>query len=290
MPATATTSALPPGLYGELVKLSQQGKLSGVPPQILDAIFQAEGSNTSGAINSQGAGGYYGLVQGSTYTFGNNSYPITQTNLSGTSTPDFRLQSQAAGAAFASYLAASNGNVYQAENEYQTGDPNKASDGSLTVFPARGIPQTLSGWSPAQLDQGQAVEGSTIGNNAVTKAVGSASKAVSSAVTSVLPTSWETKLKGGLLMAAGAVGILVGLGLLFKAEMTKALLGGLLPTTSRPSSSGSSSSGSSSSSPSSEDQSVRLDAAFAEGFNRGQRELQGSRRSVPARGEGPEDF
>lgn len=96
-----------------LDQLASQGKLSGVNPQYLAIIAQEEsGYEQAGAgVNPQGYGGYFGL---STQT-------APTSVLYSQSQQSFITQAEDAAAIFASGLNASGGNVYGAENYYQTG-------------------------------------------------------------------------------------------------------------------------------------------------------------------------
>ncbi len=96
-----------------LEQLGSQGKLSGVNPQYLAIIAQEEsGYEQAGAgINPQNYGGYFGL---STQT-------APPSVLMSQSQQSFITQAIDAAKIFAAGLKASGGNVYGAENYYQTG-------------------------------------------------------------------------------------------------------------------------------------------------------------------------
>ncbi len=96
-----------------LEQLGSQGQLSGVNPQYLAIIAQEEsGYEQAGAgINSSNYGGYFGL---STQT-------APPSVLMSQSQQSFVTQAVDAAKIFAAGLKASGGNVYGAENYYQTG-------------------------------------------------------------------------------------------------------------------------------------------------------------------------
>lgn len=132
-PATDFTGAYPSGLPAqyqqELEALSQANKLSGLPPQILAYIMQAESgpSYEGGGWNGK-AGGWFGLEPG--------DGGITQAEI--TSQTTFDQQAQIAASIYATGLSKAAGNPIEAENYYQTGVLTTAANGAK-IFEQYGL-------------------------------------------------------------------------------------------------------------------------------------------------------
>lgn len=114
--------------------LGSQNMLSGVPPEVLAAIVEAESSGHGGGINSSNYGGFFGL------SVGQAGSPL----LSDPSQASFTKQAQLAAADFSSYLKRTGGNIYQAESIYQTGYPTGTGEG-VAIMQELGIPSTITG-------------------------------------------------------------------------------------------------------------------------------------------------
>ena len=115
--SAANWAPIPAWEQATLKQLSAQGKLSGVPPEYLAAIAQAESNGIGGGINSSNYGGFFGLAPNTAYPNGS----LTMAQLLGTDKASFSAQAETAAAAYASYLKAANGNAYAAEMHYQGG-------------------------------------------------------------------------------------------------------------------------------------------------------------------------
>lgn len=121
----------------QLIQLSQQGLLSGIPPQIIAYIQQAESSfgyNAGGVINPQGYGGYFGLAKSKKYPAGSTSPDL----LHCISPTCYAQQAIIAASAFASYLPSAQGDFIGAENIYQTGKQTGSGNGA-GIFEQYGI-------------------------------------------------------------------------------------------------------------------------------------------------------
>ncbi len=145
----ATINAqIPAWEIAALQQLAANNQLSGVPPDVLAAIVQAESSGQGGSINSAGYGGWFGLGQNSTYPTGASSAGL----LSDPSQASFEAQAQLAAGEFASLLQAANGDVYTAEGYYQQGQggytPGQITEG-IRVMQQLGVAQTVNGAAPA---------------------------------------------------------------------------------------------------------------------------------------------
>ena len=117
----------------QLNQLSNQGMLSGINPLVLAGIAQNESGfeNAGAGINSSGYGGFYGLGQHSTYSFGGSSYTETPTLLMDSSMASFDQQSEASAAEVASLLQKT-GSLQAALAAYTGGVPNNG-DYTLAV-------------------------------------------------------------------------------------------------------------------------------------------------------------
>jgi len=264
--ASSSTYGAPPALYNQLVQLQAQNKLSGLPASLIAAIGTAEHNWSQGlAVNSSNAGGYFGLVVGSPYYLPGSSTPITFTKAQLIDPSTFAQQAQVAAGDFSYILNSTSGNIYTAENIYQTGNADgKTSSGAQAsgagIFQSLGVPQTLTGnWSPSNLDQGQA---NPLGyTDLLTGGTGSTCQqggGWSIAGNTILSSCQLQELKGGALMLGGIIVFIVGVVLLVRGEATKALVSGLIP---KGAASAAPSAPSTPSAPS-EDQ---LDAAYSEG-------------------------
>lgn len=125
-----------------LNSLAQQGQLSGVPPQVLASIVQAESSGKGGGINSAGYGGYFGLSPNTAY--GPTKLSVSNATLQSTTPQAFAQQAIVAAAAFANLLHNAKGNVYAAEAAYQTGSYSAGVTNGVKVFQGNGVPSSLS--------------------------------------------------------------------------------------------------------------------------------------------------
>lgn len=139
---------IPTWEQADLGQLGAAGELSGVSPQILAAIDQAESSGQGGGINTSGYGGFFGLGAGQSYPAGTPSSAL----LSDPSQQSFDSQAVLASSEFASLLQRTGGDVYAAESAYQGG----SSEGT-SVFASLGVPTTNTpnastagvSWNPA---------------------------------------------------------------------------------------------------------------------------------------------
>lgn len=133
---------MPPGMAGELAQLANQNLLSGVPPSILESMWQAEGGNPVGntpnphLINSDGHGGFYGL----------GYQQVGTTTLIDPTESSFIYQSRVAAYDFAALLQKTKGNVYAAENLYQ--GPQAHGQGA-GVMAKNNVPEYVTGYSPS---------------------------------------------------------------------------------------------------------------------------------------------
>lgn len=114
----------------ELQKLSAEGQLSGVPPQVLSAIDLAESSGQGGGVNGSGYGGFFGLGASTQYPTGRTSSAM----LAGTDPNSFDQQAIIAAGEFASLLESHNMDPLAAERAYQGG----GSEGT-SIFQTYGI-------------------------------------------------------------------------------------------------------------------------------------------------------
>lgn len=129
-----------------LNSLAQKGQLSGVPPQVLASIVQAESSGKGGSINSAGYGGYFGLSPNTAY--GPTKLSVSNATLTGTTPESFAQQAIVAASEFASLLHNSNGNIYAAESAYQTGSYSAGLQGEgVKVLQGNGIPSSIGSLS-----------------------------------------------------------------------------------------------------------------------------------------------
>lgn len=129
----------------DLNTLAASNQLSGVSPQVLAAIAQAESGGQGGAINSEGYGGYFGIGASADYPAGQSSTGLLQ----GTGNAPFEQQAVLAASDFASMLNAEGGNVLKAEMAYQQGPGAVPSTGApsgegVSVFQSLGIGGTMA--------------------------------------------------------------------------------------------------------------------------------------------------
>jgi hypothetical protein len=131
-----------------LQQLAQEGGLSGVDPQIIAAIVQAESSGQGGSINSAGYGGFFGLGAGHNYPGGTSSSQL----LNDPSMDSFSEQARIAASEFASLLQAAGGNPLTAEGYYQEGQggyqPGTVTEG-IGIMQQLGIGSSTTGYSPS---------------------------------------------------------------------------------------------------------------------------------------------
>lgn len=115
-------SGMPPWEEQELTQLSTAGDLSGLNPLVLAGVGENEsGWEVKGAgINSIGDGGYYGLQEHGTYSYGGTSFTETPAILSANNEVSFAEQSEAAAAAIESYSS----DLNTALSIYVSGGPN----------------------------------------------------------------------------------------------------------------------------------------------------------------------
>lgn len=207
-----------------LQSLSDQGKLSGVPPQIIAYIQQAEsgfGFNAGGAINSSNFGGYFGLANNTKYPAGSTSTAL----LKSTSPDSYTYQAQIAASSFAADLQTSNGDLIGAENIYQTGKQYNSANGA-GIFQQYGITPGEAGGvvpaSPTPLGPfgGGVNVGGGVGNLGWTDAIGAAFNALLGG----FGIGWKAVLTiiGGILLVG------VGILLVFRKPEAKALEAGAM--------------------------------------------------------------
>lgn len=167
----------------ELNNLSAAGKLSGLSPLVLSGIAENESGyeNKGAGINSSGYGGYFGLGQNSSYSFGGQSFTETPSLLESNSQPAFDQQAEAAAAALASYIQET-GSLQAGLAKYTGGGPTNG-DYEDAVSILGGTSPSLSGQSfPVTGGGGAAPAGglSTAATNATTASLGG----------SLNPTNW----------------------------------------------------------------------------------------------------
>jgi hypothetical protein len=139
----SAASNLPAWQQLELVNLTQAGQLSGVDPNILAAMEQAEMNiNLPPGVNSSGYGGYFGLGAGTSYPGGHS---VSSAQLTSATPSAYDAQAEAAAAEFASLLGSHGGNVYAAETAYQGG-----SNEGVGVFQRLGIGSAATGYAVTQ--------------------------------------------------------------------------------------------------------------------------------------------
>lgn len=145
-PAIPVNPHLPAAYVTELNALSSAGKLSGIPPQVLGFIMEAESgpSYEGGGWNGK-AGGWFGLEPG--------DGGITQAQITSQST--FDQQAEIAASIYATGLQKANGNPIAAENYYQTGNLSSAANGA-GIFESYGL-QNLAGALTSIADAGGAI-------------------------------------------------------------------------------------------------------------------------------------
>lgn len=203
-PAIPVNPHLPAAYVTELNALSSAGKLSGIPPQVLGFIMEAESgpSYEGGGWNGK-AGGWFGLEPG--------DGGITQAQITSQST--FDQQAEIAASIYATGLQKANGNPIAAENYYQTGNLSSAANGA-GIFESYGL-QSLAGALTSIADAG----GATPANPAPGPLGAIAGLATGgTSVPNVNPLStWDD--------IAGAIGSGFGIG--WKAVLT-IIIGGLL--------------------------------------------------------------
>jgi hypothetical protein len=132
---SATNPNIPSWEDTSLNQLYSAGLLSGVSPEILSGVVQAESSGQGGGINSAGYGGYFGLGESSTYGPGYTTSPAL---LQGTNQSAFDTQAEIAAYEFNKLLGQYGDNPYSAEQAYQTGSPSGSGEGDA-VLKALGI-------------------------------------------------------------------------------------------------------------------------------------------------------
>ena len=110
----------------QLDSLAAQNKLFGVNPLVLAGIASGEsGYEVRGpGINSSGYGGFFGLGQHSSYSFGGSTFQDTPAELMDPGSASFALQAQTAAAEVAHLLSGSGGNLQKALASYTGGGPD----------------------------------------------------------------------------------------------------------------------------------------------------------------------
>lgn len=217
------TATIPAWELEQLDALAAKGELSGVSPQILAAIDQAESSGAGGAINPEGYGGYFGLGVGSKYPAAPQT-PVPASLLEGTSTTAFDTQAILAASDYASLLAGFGGNVLEAEQGYQQGGGAAASYATnpgegVKVFEALGLGGTAQ---PGQTATATLTSSSGLGGavkDAITTNVGLGGvladvTGISGVVGQAEKGAFEILLTIAFVVAALGL-ILLGLGRLF---------------------------------------------------------------------------
>lgn len=208
-PAIPVNPHLPAAYVTELNALSSAGKLSGIPPQVLGFIMEAESgpSYEGGGWNGK-AGGWFGLEPG--------DGGITQAQITSQST--FDQQAEIAASIYATGLQRANGNPIAAENYYQTGNLSSAANGA-GIFESYGL-QNLAGALTSIADAGGADTANPVPGpvgDALGLATGGSSLPGSEAAANGLTGGW----------AAFADDLLGGFGIGWKAVLT-IIIGGLL--------------------------------------------------------------
>lgn len=137
----------------ELNNLANQGLLSGINPLVLSGILANESGfeNAGAGINSSGYGGFYGLGQNSTYSYGGQSFTESPGILNDPGLSSFDQQSEAAAAEVASLLQSNNGNLQAALAQYTGGGPTNG-DYELAMQYLNG-----AGWQMPQKGSGELV-------------------------------------------------------------------------------------------------------------------------------------
>lgn len=121
-PALPFNTNVPAPYIAELNKLSAAGQLSGVPPQVLTYIMEAEsGPSYKGGGWNGIAGGWFGLE---------TPDGLTQAQITDPSIASFDTQAIVAAKIYAKLLSGNGGNPVAAENEYQTGKANSSANGA----------------------------------------------------------------------------------------------------------------------------------------------------------------
>jgi hypothetical protein len=196
-----STIPIPDWEQDDLSELAQENELSGINPEVLAVMDQAESSGDPGAPNSSGYGGFFGLGAGKQYPAG--SIPGSQmgTDTSG----EFVEEAEVAASAFASYWT---GNVLTTENVYQTGSPNAGGAagtlGEGATYMNEELPTSITGSTTAPTPS---TSSSSTPATATTTGLGS------DIVGSLLGVDWGT-LEGFLVKA---MLVLAGIGLFIVA-------------------------------------------------------------------------
>lgn len=191
-------SSQPAWQQSELNRLAAAGQLSGVNPLVLAGIEQGESGfeNAGAGINSSGYGGYFGLGQHSTYSFGGQSFTETPQILGTNSVASFDQQAQATGAEVARELQAYGGNLYGAlvtSGAFYAGDYNAAES-------------YLGGASPMS-GKSSSVTGSAQG---VAQNAGASANLAGFPGGSLDPLNWPGEIgsAGGSAIASGILGVI----------------------------------------------------------------------------------
>jgi hypothetical protein len=270
--AATNTYGIDPGYFNELVNLAKQGKLSGVPVQIMAAIQAAEnpfGKPFNPSVGQTGPS-WFGLQPGSTYPAG--QFTVADLN-NGNTTAGYQQQAQIAASQFAYDLKQSGGNIYAAESNYQ--GPSAQGEG-VNTFKQFGIPQNISQitgtTTPAPAGQSITNPPGTPNTPNTPATQGAATPLGTLSFLGIsIPVA---KIEGVALMAGGGIIMLVGMVLFVKGESTGALVKGLVSSRGG----GSSSSGPAPAPPAptetvgTVDPDAALNAAYGEGYLTGQRE------------------
>lgn len=121
-------SAEPSWQVTDLEQLSSAGDLSGINPLVLAGIAGGESGyeNAGPGINTAGYGGYFGLGENSSYSYGPNSFTDTPAELETNSSPSFELQAETAAAEVAHLLSSNTdgGGIQGALAGYTGGGPD----------------------------------------------------------------------------------------------------------------------------------------------------------------------
>jgi hypothetical protein len=203
-PAPTTKLNWPPIPAWEITSLqnlSDQGKLYGIPPQILAYIDSAESSGNAGGSSRSptGYGGWFGLHDNVAYPGGK----LTPAELSDTSPAGFALQAQIAASEFASLLTKNGNDPVKAEQAYQ---------GSTTGDGTRIFQQYLGG---TKIQPGAGPAGGT-------GAAGSTSNAgtcdptvylINASPFHLINQCQAQEILGALLMGVGGLALVVGFGI-----------------------------------------------------------------------------
>ncbi|HXQ58449.1 MAG TPA: hypothetical protein VN799_00075 [Acidimicrobiales bacterium] len=214
-PLGLTWAPIPAWQITSLQQLAAQGKLYGIPPQIIAVIADAEEPHNGGGvgINSSGYGGYFGL--------GTSAYPggsVTTAQLNDPSPASFAAQAQVAASLFASLLSKNNNNPVAAEQAYQTG-----SAGGTPGEGAKLMSQYVGGQiiTPGSVPAGSSSSGSPSGSGSSCTPVGPNLPIVGQ----IFTTCSIARIEAIALLGVGGLVLFIGVGMIAAAMGTGRLRG-----------------------------------------------------------------